>query len=154
MPQKNSYANANESDKIISSNGLDREVDMKRRKFNLGVFEHLQIPMQKKSIVSVCKKYGVDISVLKIKIQRDEGLLNAFFAGTTAYEDVGRIDLTPNAFKNEEELLKTIIHERIHVKQLLKYGKDYVQAHRNYMEKVAERGEEFFYRIVKRRVKR
>ena len=70
----------------------------------------------------------------------------------TAYENVGRIDLTPRAFENEEELIRTVIHERLHVKQLLKYGKEYVQENRPYMEKVAERGEEFFYRIVKRRV--
>jgi len=58
----------------------------------------------------------------------------------------------PRAFENEEELIRTVIHERLHVKQLLKYGKEYVQENRAYMERVAERGEDFFYRIVRRRV--
>lgn len=42
----------------------------------------------------------------------------------TDYFNVGRIDLTPHAFANEEELLRTIIHEGCHVKQLKKYGRD------------------------------
>jgi len=136
----------------IAKNSIEYEENMNRRKSNLGAFSQLQVPMQKKAIEQTCRKYGVDISNLRFKIQRGEGLLNAFFAGMTAYENVGRIDLTPRAFENEEELIRTVIHERLHVKQLLKYGKEYVQENRAYMERVAERGEDFFYRIVRRRV--
>ena len=75
-------------------------------------------------------------------------------AGSAAPEDIGRIDLLPIAFINEEELLRTVIHEGCHVKQFKKYGATYVQENRILMERVAKRYENFFLRIVKRRSQR
>ena len=40
--------------------------------------------------------------------------------GSTDYNSIGRIDLFPNAFTSEEELIKTILHEKCHVLQLKK----------------------------------
>ena len=108
--------------------------------------------MQLKAVKQICRKYDVDISGLRIKIQRSEDLLRADFAGMTAYENVGRIDLTPHAFANEEQLLRTIIHEGCHVKQLKKYGRQYAQENVLLMERVAKRYEEFYWRIARRRV--
>ena len=87
------------------------------------------------------------------KIQRSEDWLNAKYkyAGMTDYYDVGRIDLTPHAFATEEELLRTVIHEGCHVKQLKKYGREYAQENIIQMEQVAERYERFFLQVVKRR---
>ena len=127
------------------------EKNMERRNSNVGAFSNLEIPIQKRTVRQICKKYGVDISFLKIKIQRDPELLKLPFAGMAAPEDIGRIDLTPVAFQNEEELLRTVLHEGSHVKQFKKYGVKYVQENRNFMEKVASRYEEFFYKIVKKR---
>ena len=119
---------------------------LNRRISNSGAFAHLKIPMQKKAVVQICRKYGVDISGLKIKIQRGEDCLKVDIAGATDYFDIGRIDLLPNAFKDTEQLLRTVIHEGCHVRQLKKYGREYVQNNVIYMERVAKRYEDFFYR--------
>ena len=120
---------------------------------NSGAFAHLKVPLQLRAVKQICRKYGVDISGLQIKIQRSEEWLTAKYkyAGMTDYYNIGRIDLTPHAFADEEELLRTIIHESCHVKQLKKYGRNYAQEHIIQMEKVAERYENFFLRIAKRR---
>ena len=106
--------------------------------------------MQKRAVRQICQKYGVDISFLKIKIQRDENLLRFDIAGVAAPEDIGRIDLFPNAFVDEEQLLRTVIHESCHVKQFKKYSSLYVQENQLLMEKIAYRYEDFFLRIVKK----
>lgn len=120
-----------------------------RRSKNIGAFSNLSIPLQKKSVLSVCKKYNIDTKGITFKIQRSEKLLTLPFYGSTDYNNVGRIDLFPNAFVNEDELLKTIIHEQCHVMQLKKYGKFYVQSHISEMEKTASRFEEIYYNIKK-----
>ena len=129
----------------------NEENDFQRPSANRGAFAHLKVPMQKRVVVQICRKYEVKIAELKIKIQYHEELLKFPIAGSAAPEDIGRIDLYPNAFANEEEILRTVIHEGCHVKQFKKYGSIYVQEHRKEMEDVAERYERFFLRIVKRR---
>ena len=126
------------------------ENGLQRPSANQGVFAHLEVPMQLRAVKQVCRKYGVDISGLRIKIQRGEDLLKYLYAGSAAPEDIGRIDLFPNAFANEEQILRTVIHEGCHVKQFKKYGSAYVQEHRREMEDVAERYEKFFFRIARR----
>lgn len=124
-----------------------------RRDKNVGAFSRLEIPMQKRYINKLANKYGIDISDLNIKIQRDEKMVNTEFCGSTDYNNVGRIDLFPNAFKNEELLIRTIIHEKCHVKQLIKYGKDYSQNNLLTMEKQAYKYEDIWYNILKKKVK-
>ena len=114
----------------------------------MGAF--LEVPMQKKAVKQICQKYGVDISFLRIKIQRDENLLRFGIAGVAAPEDVGRIDLLPSAFVNEEQLLRTVLHEGCHVKQFKKYGSLYVQENQLIMEKIVYRYEDFFLKIIKK----
>ena len=91
---------------------------MERRKANTGEFADLEVPMQKRAVEKICRDHGVDISGLIIKIQRDLDSLKANIAGATDYYNIGRIDLFPCAFRNEEQILRTIIHEKAHVKQL------------------------------------
>ena len=120
-----------------------------RKEKNTGKFLNLAIPMQKRNVLSVCKKYNIDTKGITFKIQRSEKLLALPFYGSTDYDNIGRIDLFPNAFVDENELLKTIIHEKCHVMQLKKYGKTYVQSHIFEMEKVASRFESIYYNIKK-----
>ena len=124
--------------------------NLERRTSNLGAFTHLKVPMQKRAVKQICQKYGVDISFLNIKIQREENLLRFDIFGSAAPEDIGRIDLFPNTFVDEEQLIRTIIHEGCHVKQFLKYGSKYVQENQMHMEKVAYRYEDFFFRMIKK----
>ncbi|MEI3018765.1 phage minor head protein [Ruminococcus sp.] len=125
---------------------------MNRRSKNIGKFSELKIPMQKKAVLNICKKYNVETSGLRFKIQRDEKLITLPFYGSTDYNDIGRIDLFPNAFSDEEQLIRTVIHEKCHVKQLKKYGKEYAQKHLQEMEKQAYRLESIYYHILKKRV--
>lgn len=139
-------------DKSVKSDiiGLNRKAN--RRDKNVGAFVSLQIPMQKKAVLQICTKYGIDTTGLTFKIQRSEKMLALPFYGSTDYNNIGRIDLFPNAFIDEEQLLRTVIHEKCHVLQLKKYGKTYTQANLNEMEKKAYRFEELYYYIIKRRV--
>lgn len=133
------------------NDGIIKE-SMNRRNKNIGEFSELKIPMQKKAILNVCKKYNIETSGLRFKIQRDEKMLSMPFYGSTDYDDIGRIDLFPNAFTDEEQLIRTIIHEKCHVKQLKKHGKKYAQEHLQEMEKQAYRLESLYYHILKKRV--
>lgn len=125
----------------------------RRKERNVGKYKNLQIPMQKRYIAKMASIYGLDLRGINIKIQRDEGLIGVPLCGSTDYDNLGRIDLFPSAFRNEETLVKTIIHERCHVLQLRKYGKDYCQIHLDKMEKEAYKFEDFWYNIVRKRVR-
>lgn len=131
--------------------GLNRSA--KRRESNIGVFQNLEIPMQKREVHRVLDKYGISSKGLTLKIQRSEKLLSLPFYGATDYNNIGRIDLFPNAFTNEEQLVRTVVHEKCHVLQLKKYGKIYVQNNIELMERQAERFENLYYSILKKRVK-
>lgn len=126
--------------------------ELQRRTTNAPPFDNIELPIQKRTIKKIAKKYGIDISGLTIKIQRGDDMVNAFFSGITDYDHIGRIDLTPRAFEDEEELVRTILHEKCHIGQLKKYGKDYCLNNLDIMEGVAERYEKMWYNIVKKRV--
>ena len=125
----------------------------KRKEANQGIFKNLEIPMQKRYVLKFADKYGISTKGLTIKIQRNEKLLSMSLYGSTDYKNVGRIDLFPNAFQDENELVKTILHEKCHVMQLQKHGEKYAQENIELMEKQAERFERFYYSIIKKRVR-
>ncbi|MFQ9128341.1 MAG: minor capsid protein [Butyricicoccaceae bacterium] len=89
-----------------------------RKTANTGSFAELQIPLQKREVLRLAKQYGVDMRGITVKIQRSEKLLALPLTGSTDYKNIGRIDLFPRAFENEEQLMRTLIHEKCHVKQL------------------------------------
>lgn len=103
--------------------------------------------MQKKEVLRICKRYGIDTHGLTFKIQRSEKLLALNIYGCADYDNIGRIDLMPNAFIDEEQLVKTILHEKCHVEQLRKYGKQYTQDNLGLMEKEAYNAELLYDKI-------
>lgn len=121
-----------------------------RKNENIGVFSNFEIPMQKQAVSKLCAKYGVSTEGLTIKIQRDENLLGLPFCGSADYDNIGRIDLFPKAFTNEEQLIKTVLHEKCHVLQLQRHGKEYVQDNLEKMEKAASKFETIYYNALKR----
>lgn len=138
-----SIANSENSGIILARN-LDRKSS------NTGVFSNLGVTMQKKEVKRICEEYGFDVKGLTFKIQRSEHLLNSSYYGSTDYDNIGRIDLFPNAFQDEEELIKTIIHEKCHVEQLKQYGKKYCLEHLADMEAEAyQTEEETFKKLTK-----
>ncbi len=124
-----------------------------RKNSNIGVFSKLEIPMQKKSVIRICKKYHIELKGINLKIQRSQELMGTCFYGSADYDNIGRIDLMPNSFINEEQLVKTIIHEKCHVEQLKTYGKKYCQEHLIEMEKEAYRIQEKEYKQLKKGMK-
>lgn len=125
----------------------------KRKEGNTGVFEGLGVTMQKRFVQKIASKYGIEVSDLHIKIQRDAEMIKLSICGSTDYKSIGRIDLFPNAFRDEETLVRTLIHERCHVLQLRKRGERYVQENLEEMEKEAYKFEEFWYNVIRKRVK-
>ena len=121
--------NSTEDGIIILHRGASRKNE------NIGVFSNFGIPMQKRAVLKLCAQYGVSTEGLTIKIQRDENLLELPFCGSADYDNIGRIDLFPKAFTDEEQLIKTILHEKCHVLQLQRHGKEYVQDNLEKMEK-------------------
>lgn len=119
-------------DKYISLNRT-----MERRAENIGDFAQLKVPTQIKAVKATAKKYGIDITGLKFSINRDEEMLSTPMAGMADRKFPGRIVLFPNAFINEEELVKTLVHEKVHVEQIKQYTADYVDENIAKFEKEA-----------------
>ncbi|MDO5547946.1 MAG: hypothetical protein Q4F79_05600 [Eubacteriales bacterium] len=138
-------ANANNSGIINLNRGA------KRKETNQGAFASLEIPMQKREVRKIADRYGIDLKGMTVKIQRSEKMLALPTTGMTDYKNIGRIDLLPNAFQSEEQLVRTLIHERCHVLQLKKYGARYAQDNLDLMEKQAYAFEDFWYAVVKKR---
>ena len=80
--------------------------------------------MQKRYVLDLCKKYNIETKGITFKIQRSEKLIKLDYFCVTDPDIVGRIVLFPNAFIDEEQLIRTVLHEKCHVKQLRKYGKN------------------------------
>lgn len=129
------------------------ERNIQRRDKNIGAFSNLGVAMQKKCVHEIARKYAVDLTGITIKIQRSEALLSLPICGCTDYDNIGRIDLFPNAFLDEETLVRTLIHEKYHVQQIKKYGKKYAQDNLAHMEKQAYRLENILYLILSKKVK-
>jgi hypothetical protein len=68
--------------------------------------------MTRECVCAVAEKYGLDISDLNIKIDKARD----GFAGVTSPN--GTVTLTRAAFRNEEQLARTLAHEQFHVGQL------------------------------------
>ena len=124
--------------------------NMQRKENNTGAFANLTIPMQKRVVKQIASDYGIDLSGLTVKIQRSEKLLSLPMTGSTDYKHIGRIDLFPNAFIDEEQLVRTLVYEKCHVDQLKKYGFKYVQEHLDEMEAEAYSVEETWFKNRKK----
>ena len=70
------------------------------------------LPMNMETVCGVACKYGIDISDVTININKTR----AGYAGSTARD--GTITLTRSAFASEEQLARTLFHERFHVNQI------------------------------------
>ncbi len=71
-----------------------------------------RLPMNMGSVRSVASKYGIPIDDLSISINRSL----AGIRGSTASN--GCVTLCRGAFESEEQLAKTLVHERVHVEDL------------------------------------
>lgn len=124
--------------------GTMEEDGVYRRTTNPDAFSHLPERMSKKHIRELAEKYGIDISGLTLNIDANEELLRFPLAGEAVPEQIGTITFFPNAFRSEEELVRTLFHEKVHVQQFKEYGAVYVQNNLRKFEDEAERLEAKF----------
>ena len=117
-------------------NVIHKRIGLLRKSRNTGPFSHLPERMTKKHVREVARHYGIDIKGVSISIDKNEELLNIPIAGRADHENIGGITFFPNAFRSEEELLRTLFHEKQHVMQYKEHGAEYVQNNRVYFEKV------------------
>jgi hypothetical protein len=68
--------------------------------------------MTMECVCQVAEKYGIDVSDVNIKIDKSK----MGYYGSTAPNQT--ITLTRDAFRNEEQLARTLTHERFHVDQI------------------------------------
>ncbi|MCL1997648.1 MAG: hypothetical protein FWG65_02665 [Turicibacter sp.] len=107
---------------------------MTRPKNNTGVFAHLPIPMRMRYVKRIAEKYGIDLKDVKVVIDRDPYNLNMGYTRLANPDKIGEIILEPNAFISEEELARTLFHEKIHIEQYKKHGSIYVQNNHTHFE--------------------
>ena len=117
-------------------NVIHKRIGLLRKSRNTGPFSHLPERMTKKHVREVARHYGIDIKGVSISIDKNEELLNIPITGRADHENIGGITFFPNAFRSEEELLRTLFHEKQHVMQYKEHGTEYVQNNRAYFEKI------------------
>jgi hypothetical protein len=127
-----------------------KEKGMYRKASNTGAFSHLPERMSKAHIRELAKKYNIDIKGLTLNIDNNPELLRFPLAGEAVPEKIGVITFFPNSFKNEEELVRTLVHEKVHVEQFRKHGSIFVQNNRKQFEIEAEKIEEDFINGLKK----
>ncbi|MDE7362202.1 MAG: hypothetical protein K2N38_09745 [Oscillospiraceae bacterium] len=64
------------------------------------------------------------------------------YAGEAVPEHIGVITFFPNAFVSEEQIIRTLYHEKQHVEQFRKYGAEYVMNNSVEFEKEAYAAED------------
>lgn len=77
--------------------------------------------MQLKEVKRLAEQAGIGLDGVKVKIIRDPEMIRLPHAGW-ANPNGKEIQLYPNAFINEEQLVKTLAHERTHIFQVRIYG--------------------------------
>lgn len=130
--------------------GMMNTGNMFRHTSNVGAFSELPEKMSKKHIRDIAKKFDFDVSGLTLNIDMNEELLLYPIAGEAVPEHIGKITFFPNAFKSEEEIIRTLFHESIHVRQYRKYGAKYVQDNMGEFEKEAYALEEEYITKLKK----
>ena len=108
---------------VVKSGGngiieLNKAIDRKDK--NIGAFSMLKISMQKRKVLELCNKYNIDTKGITFKIQRSESFLKLPLYGATDYNNIGRIDLFPNAFIDEEQFIKNSIARKMSLKTIKK----------------------------------
>lgn len=124
-------------------------IEMNRKTKNTGAFSVLPERMSKKHIREVASKFGLDLHGITLNIEANEDLLRIQFTGRADPENLGGITFFPNAFRSQEELLRTLFHEMQHVHQFREFGVEHVQANRAYFEMLAYSAENEFINLLK-----
>ncbi|MEW7280852.1 RHS repeat-associated core domain-containing protein [Aquimarina sp. 2201CG1-2-11] len=82
------------------------------------------LTMRRSTVYRIAKEAGIGLKGVRIKFLKGSEFANAPFVGV-AYKNT--IALTPQAFKNTSELIKTLAHERTHIMQFKIFGEKFVR---------------------------
>ena len=98
------------------------------------------------------KKYGISLNKVNLEIVPDMELLQLKYKvyGCAAPEKIGSLYLYPSAFESEEQLTRTLIHEKIHIEQFRKHGAEHVMNNNDEFEKEAYDAEKEFAERMRR----
>ena len=107
-----------------------------------GIYKNATIPRKLSAIRRLIHDAGISLEGIKIKLEPDESWRGSGMLARADGQHIGRVDLLPDVFfLSEEEFLKTIVHEREHVRQYRKYGARFVQNNMLRFEREAEEAE-------------
>lgn len=134
---------------VLTNNVNNDKIEMNRQTKNVGAFSELEEHMSKAHIRDIARESDISLKGLTLNIDKNEDLLRVNLAGRADHENIGRITFFPNAFKNKEELLRTLFHERYHVQQYKEHGVKYVQKNHARFEQEAYIKEEEFIKELK-----
>ncbi|MBQ2932210.1 MAG: hypothetical protein IJE62_05145 [Clostridia bacterium] len=140
---------ASEEKEFINPEEYDT-MDLNRQSKNTGAFADLPERMSKKHIRLLAKEYGVSLDGIHLNIDTNQELLRIGLTGRVDPEHIGGITFFPNAFRSREELLRTLFHEKVHVKQFKEFGVEYVQNNRAHFEELAYAEENEFIEKLKK----
>ena len=123
---------------IVKGKSVDKSVKSGYNRFrkvqNIGNFKDLEEPMQKRHITKLIKEMDIDYSDIEIDIIRKEELIGTGLMGY-AFPNGKKVQLYPDAFKDREQLVKTLGHERVHCEQVKLFGEARTMEEELYYEK-------------------
>lgn len=100
----------------------ENSLEMYRKTKNTGDFKQYSELMTKKHVRGVAAEMGLDPKDVRYKIDRNVEMIGTGYFGHTS-DDGKTITLYPDAFKDREQLVKTIGHENVHLQQVRANGK-------------------------------
>lgn len=93
-----------------------------RKEKNTGALSEYTELATLQNIKRVIKDVGADYTGAKIRIDRSENMIGTGICGYTSGEG-DAVTFFADAFADREQLVKTVAHESIHLKQARKHGK-------------------------------
>ena len=100
----------------------EKSFELYRKEENTGAFSVNEELMSLRHVKNIVNDMNLDYNDVKYRIDRNEEMLRTGYFGHTS-DDAKTITLYPDAFMNREQLVKTIGHENVHLKQTRRYGK-------------------------------
>ena len=141
---KNEKVDKADKDELNSGKGrsiIELGVMYKKSPYR-GIYKNATIPRKLSAIRRLIHDAGISLEGIKIKLEPDESWRGSGMLARADGQHIGRVDLLPDVFfLSEEEFLKTIVHEREHVRQYRKYGARFVQNNMLRFEREAEEAE-------------
>lgn len=95
---------------------------MYRKEDNSGVYKRFSEQLSKKHVRRVASEMGLNPDDVRYKVVRNSEMIGSGYTGYIS-DDGKTIYIYPDAFVSREQLVKTIGHENIHLKQIRENGK-------------------------------